>query len=57
MGNVVTIHPDVDGGEQPVEGKIRMADAHTVAVDRSSEDVGTVCVHFPRAGYRVETGA
>ena len=54
VGDTVTIHPDVDGGEQPVEGKVRMANAHSIAVDRVSDDAGNVCVHFPRAGYRVE---
>ena len=54
VGMPVTVQPDVDGGEQPVEGKVRMANAETIAVDRHSEETGTVCVHFPRAGYRVE---
>lgn len=54
-GDSVTVHPDVNGGEQPVHGIVRMADANTIALDRSTMDVGTVCVHFPRAGYRIET--
>lgn len=54
VGDKVTVSPDVNGGEQPVEGIVRMANAETIAIDRSSEEVGTVCVHFPRAGYRVE---
>jgi len=53
LGSLVTISPDVDGGEQPVDGNVRYADADTIGIERSSEDVGTVCVHFPRAGYRV----
>ena len=53
VGTLVTVSPDLDGGEQPVAGKVRHADAHTIAIERSSEEVGTVCVHFPRAGYRV----
>ncbi|MGB7299905.1 MAG: glutathione S-transferase family protein [Burkholderiaceae bacterium] len=53
-GIPVTISPDVDGGEQPVEGFVRYADAETIAVDRTAADVGTVRVHFPRAGYRVD---
>ena len=40
-------------GEQPVEGKVVMADANTIAIARSTDEVGTVNVHFPRAGYRV----
>ncbi|MEM7751317.1 MAG: glutathione S-transferase family protein [Pseudomonadota bacterium] len=56
VGMAVTVHPDVDGGEQPVVGTVRNADAETIAVERSSEEVGTVCVHFPRAGYRIDIG-
>ena len=49
----VTVSPDVDGGEQPVEGKVVCANAETIAVERAGDDVDTVCIHFPRAGYRV----
>lgn len=55
VGTSVTISPDLDGGEQPVDGKLRYADADTIGIDRASDDVGTVCVHFPRTGYRVTT--
>lgn len=55
-GDAVTVHPDVNGGEQPVEGIVRFADAETISIDRTADDVGTVCVHFPRAGYRVTVG-
>ena len=54
VGQSVTIRPDVNGGEQPVTGKIRSADAETVVIERFAEDVGTVCVHFPRSGYRID---
>lgn len=54
VGQQVTVSPDVNGGEQPVEGSIRFADAETVVIERSAEDVGTVCVHFPRSGYRID---
>lgn len=53
VGTLATVSPDLDGGEQPVEGKVRYADADTIAIVRTTDDVGTVCVHFPRAGYRV----
>lgn len=49
----VTVSPDVEGGEQPVEGKVRYADSETIAILRTSDAAGTVCVHFPRSGYRV----
>lgn len=54
VGQSVTVQPDVNGGEQPVLGKIRFADAETVIIERFSDDVGTVCVHFPRSGYRID---
>jgi len=54
VGTSVTVNPDVDGGEQPVAGKVRKANSETIAVDRTSKEIGTVCVHFPRAGYRIE---
>lgn len=54
VGTQVTVHPDVDGGEQGVSGKIVRSDAETVIVERISEKAGRVCVHFPRTGYRVD---
>jgi hypothetical protein len=57
VGQAVTISPDVNGGEQPVAGNIRFADAETVTIDRTAGDVGTVSVHFPRSGYRVDVGS
>jgi glutathione S-transferase len=53
VGDTVTVSPDLDGGEQPVNGKVRFADADTIGIERTAADVGTVCVHFPRVGYRV----
>ncbi len=53
VGTSVTVNPDVDGGEQPVDGKVRYANSNTIGIERTSGEVGTVCVHFPRAGYRV----
>jgi len=54
VGQTVTIRPNDNGGEQPVAGKIRFANAETVVIERTAEDVGTVCVHFPRSGYRID---
>ncbi|EAQ05765.1 hypothetical protein SKA53_06662 [Yoonia vestfoldensis SKA53] len=54
VGQSVAIKPDVNGGEQPVAGKIRYADAETVVIERVAADVGIVCVHFPRSGYRID---
>jgi len=53
VGTLVKVNPDVDGGEQPVEGRVRYADADTIAIERTTDEVGTVCVHFPRAGYHI----
>ncbi len=50
----VTVSPDLDGGEQPVEGTIKATNCDTIALSRQDPDIGTVCVHFPRAGYRVD---
>ncbi|MEB8389085.1 glutathione S-transferase family protein [Rhodobacteraceae bacterium KMM 6894] len=56
VGLAVTITPDVNGGEQPVAGTVRFANADTIVIERTAKDVGTVCVHFPRSGYRVVVG-
>ena len=53
-GMQVTISPDLDGGEQPVEGKVIASNCDTIALSREDADIGTVCVHFPRVGYRVD---
>ncbi|MGC1487065.1 MAG: glutathione S-transferase family protein [Albidovulum sp.] len=53
-GMRVIIRPDVDGGEQPVEGAVVAANADTITLLRTEPDVGNICVHFPRTGYRVE---
>lgn len=52
-GMRVSVNPDLDGGEQPVNGLIRYADRETIAVSRVADGVGELCVHFPRVGYRV----
>ena len=54
VGASVSVGPDVASGEQFVEGRVRYADAETIVIDRSDDETGNVCVHFPRAGYRVE---
>jgi len=56
VGLSVAVQPDVNGGEQPVVGTVRFANAETIVIERTAEDVGTVCVHFPRSGYRVSVG-
>ncbi|WP_300031215.1 glutathione S-transferase family protein [uncultured Roseobacter sp.] len=53
-GAEVTVHPDVDGGEQGVTGIVTASDADTITLARRDEKAGNLAVHFPRAGYRVE---
>jgi glutathione S-transferase len=52
-GQKVTVVPDVDSGEPPVAGVVRLVERDTIAILRDDPRVGTVCVHFPRVGYRV----
>jgi len=54
-GMKVSVGPDVESGEQFVSGTVHSADASTVSIKHTADEVGTVCVHFPRTGYRVET--
>ncbi len=54
VGARVSVSPDVKSGEQVVEGKVRRADAETIVIERTADEVGTVCVHFPRSGYRID---
>lgn len=50
----VVVSPDLNGGEQPVEGTVIAADHDTISIQRTDADVGNICVHFPRTGYRVD---
>lgn len=52
-GMQVSVEPDVDGGEAPVTGALHAVSANRIAILREDEDVGQICVHFPRIGYRV----
>ena len=51
-GDTVTVTPD-DTGRVPVEGELVTLDAEEIAIRRSDPRVGTVVVHFPRAGFAV----
>lgn len=53
-GTAVSIRPDMDGGEVTVEGQVHHVSSDTIAILRDSPQTGTVCVHFPRVGYRVD---
>jgi glutathione S-transferase len=52
-GQTVSVVADLDSGEAPVVGRLRFVDRDSVTILREDERVGTVCVHFPRVGYRV----
>ncbi|HEX7811629.1 MAG TPA: glutathione S-transferase family protein [Burkholderiales bacterium] len=52
-GQRVSVVADADSGEVPVQGVIRMVNANSIAILRDHPRVGSVCVHYPRVGYRV----
>lgn len=55
-GMMVSVVPDVDGGDPPVSGPVRAVSRETIAILHENARIGQVCIHFPRAGYRVTTG-
>lgn len=52
-GMSVSVGPDVDGGEQDVTGTVQAISRETIAIMRNDDDLGAMCVHFPRVGYKV----
>ena len=56
-GMAVTVAPDLDGGEEAVAGRVQAVSRETIAILREDPQVGRVCVHFPRVGYRVDRSA
>lgn len=56
VGEPVDVSPD-DYGKVPVRGTLETLTLHEVAVRRTDPKCGTVVVHFPRIGYRVERAA
>lgn len=52
-GMRVRVVPD-DYGFDPVEGELIASSVHEVALLRDAPETGTVAVHFPRAGFRVQ---
>jgi glutathione S-transferase len=53
-GTRVRVVPD-DYAFDPVEGELVGSSVHELALRRSAPEVGEVVVHFPRAGFRVQT--
>ncbi|PYG27526.1 glutathione S-transferase family protein [Pelagimonas varians] len=54
VGTPVVVSPDLDGGEQPVEGTLVYANSDRLVVRRNDPDLGSINVHFPRIGYRAK---
>ena len=53
-GMKVSIVADVDGGETHTLGMISSLTKDCVSIIRMSEYLGDLCVHFPKAGYRID---
>ena len=56
-GQQIIVSPDLNGGEQPVEGTLVFADQERIVLKRDEAGTGAIHVHFPRLGYRVDTKA
>jgi glutathione S-transferase len=52
IGEIITIEP-ATGGPQ-VAGTLHSLSANHIAAMREDDQVGKICVHFPRVGYRVK---
>ncbi len=52
-GMTIAVTLDMDGGDPDVTGILQFADRETVAILHENDDVGTICIHFPRVGYRI----
>lgn len=52
-GMRVMIVPDSDGGDPEVTGTVRAVSRDTISILHEHERVQSVCVNFPRVGYRI----
>ncbi|MCJ2115121.1 glutathione S-transferase family protein [Methylobacterium sp. J-001] len=52
VGRAVTVTPD-DFARIPVRGSLLALDAERIVIRREDEKVGTIHLHFPRAGFEV----
>jgi glutathione S-transferase len=52
-GMDVTVVPLGNGGDPEVEGRVRHVSRDVIAITRDDPRVGSICVHFPRVGYRI----
>jgi len=53
VGDTVEVAAD-DYGRDPVHGRLLTLTIQEVAIERATPAVGTVVVHFPRVGYRIQ---
>lgn len=51
-GDAVTIMAD-DYGQDPIQGELVTSNAHEIAIKRTTDELGEVVIHFPRAGFFV----
>jgi len=51
-GDKVTVMAD-DTGRDPITGTLVASDAHSIAIAHEAPEVGSVTLHFPRAGFLV----
>jgi glutathione S-transferase len=56
-GMAVGVTPAADGGDPVVSGVVRAVSRDSISILRHDAQVGEVCVHFPRVGYRVTRDA
>jgi len=52
-GMTVSIVPEGDGGDPEVTGTVHAVSRQTIAIAHENERTGPICIHFPRAGYRI----
>ena len=53
-GMKISIIADVDGGETHTLGIVSSVSKDVISIMRHSDHLGDLCVHFPKAGYRIE---
>jgi glutathione S-transferase len=53
-GDKIAVSAD-DYGRDPITGELVFSNAHEIAIRRSAPEVGDVVVHFPRAGFVVQS--
>ena len=51
-GDKVTIMAD-DYGRDPIQGELVTSNAHEIAIKHTTDELGDVVIHFPRAGFFV----